>query len=856
MEVRGRFQALARGARAALTLLRTRRGAAIAITALLVTHAALNLLWLRLDQHVIRIDEEFHVSAAQDYFYALADPAISGLKARWEQILAIESPYPPMLHVLGAFFALLLGYSFDTIALTGTLCFLLVVWGTYRIARTVYARPAAVLAAAITSLIPILYGGSRYVALENLIAACSVWAVYFLLVSGNFRRTRYVVLFAIVNGMAILTKPNAFVYYLLPAAMVFALGLREALRARAPRECARLAAHALVCLAITGAIAAPWYLYHRADLEQYWMSEHKGGKTPFTFTESEAPAAAGPVRLLEDRVTNPAERLPRAMAAQPAAATAPPAPPAEPASAAETAPAAPPWQVRLSDTLLGREWLAYPILIINNALFLPLVLLSVAGLGVAAWRFRRSPAFWLIFLWLFGSYFLNTALFRYINPRYTMPFIAVFGICVAGLPHALHGRRWRAVFAAVLLAALALQYLNISFLDLSRFNLWLPAAKDHFRVKYFFDEGLAITKSEVITGTYCFRAPARGENYVQRGFRAMARCERELGHASGRTVKYISMARQNNFGGFKLAEPSYWPAPNPLLFPELEDKPELHYRFTRIQRCNVAAEATGTVAEADYIVAILDQNEATSSVGPGHSYFDEIRALAPLALVDFYSTPAYGKLPPAMIAVFAKSVLSPFDRLEDYRGREAATPQRDLAVNAARLLALRESVGLPGGITPEEAVECEARLNALLPHLQSSANLSPNLDLVTIVLDQRFEGWFRLRLLFKVIAPPRHDWRIFVHALFDPADAHRFPESAQQQRFYALNFDPPRPTTQWQAGEFILCTREFFCPPVKLRNLSIGFFRNDNEPWGQSINTGPIDMGNDIPVNESPLLRF
>ncbi len=836
-------------ARAFLTLLRTRRGAALALAGLIGLHIALNVLWLRLDEHVIRIDEEFHASAAQDYYYALTDPLMPGLWDRLRAFAAIESPYPPALHVLGAITALIFGYSADTISFSGSLCFALVIWGTYRVARRIYARPAALFAAAVTSLIPILYGGSRYVALENLMAVFSVWGLYFLLASGGFRRWRYVVLFSLANGLAILTKPNAFVYYLLPAAVVYAAGLWAAARSGGGRAVAGHLARAAVCLALTAVVGLPWYFYHRASLEDYWMSEHKGGKTPFTFTQGEAPGAERPKRLLEDRINNPMMH-----AAEASSNTA-----VIPTMAAPVLPGGGPsagsaWKIDLGDVFASREWAAYPIMLVNNGLFLPLTVLGLIGLLVGAVRFRGSRDFWLIVLWLVGSYVLNTVLFRYMNPRYTMPFVAVFGICVAGLPHALHGRRWRTVLAVGVLGLLVLQYVNISFVGLERLNSWVPVLKEHFRVTYFRDQGLTVTKSEVITGTYCFRAPQLGENYVDRGFRAMIEHERKAGGAPGRVVNYIAIARQNNFGGFRNLESTYWPAPNPLLRDDLKGHPERQYRFTRTLRCNVAAEAAEAIGAADYVVATLDQTDATTEQGPRHIFFQQIRALAPMEMVDFFFAPSHGLLPPAMIAIFAKGKDNRYGEVKDLRGKEAVASEDELFMNAIRLLAMRGDLGGAGGLTPEQLADCDARLASLVPHLKGAMRVSPSLELVNLALDQPFSGWYRLRLLFKVLEKPRNDWRIFVSGSFDAEVARRVPPEIRTQKFFSWNFDPDRPTSTWEPGEIVLCTREFHCPPVPLRNISIGFFRNGSEGWGQSISTGPIDFST-FPVNESAIIR-
>ena len=816
--------------------LQTRRGAGLALGALIAAHVLLNLLWLHLDQHVIRIDEEFHASAGQDYYFAFVDPSLHGLGGRLRALADIESPYPPLVHVLGGLSALIFGYSIDTVALPNTIDFALVILGTYLIARRLFTRGGALLAAAVCSLIPALFGGSRYVALENLVSVFSVWGLYFILASDNFKRWPYVVAFGVLNGLAILTKPNAFVYYLVPAAIAYGCGLIAALRARQRPEILRHLARGLVCVLLTLLVAAPWFLYHREYLQDFWMGQHKGGKTPFTFTQGSAVPSAGS-KTLEDIVRNP--QLPKNAQPEPySPANASPTPDAKP-----KAPAAAPqdtsgWHFHLPG-LLQREWHAYAVLIVNNGAFLPLTVLGTAGLLLGAWRYRRNRAFWLVLAWFTGAYVLNTLLFRFINPRYAMPFLPPLAIGAAVVYSALPHGRARALYAAPLLLLLALQYVNISFVNSSRLNWWVPVLQSVYRVNYFKDHGLALTKSQIITGTYCFREPAQGENYVARGFRAMTEHEKALHHAPGREVKYVSLARQNNFGGFRNMEGAYWPEPNPLLLDSLRGKPEDQYKFTRVGRFTAVQDALPYMGDADYAVVILDVTETTLSEGPHHHFFTDFAKGAQVKMLDFFFTPAYGLLPAGMVAVFGKEDAPP---APSTLSQVLPATEEALIQRAMDLLGSRNLDATPDGMPPAERTERDAQLAELLPRLKPAMNLSPNIDLVNLAIDQPYSGWFRLRLLFHINHPPSNNWRIFFHGEYDPRDAYLLPEPYQGERFLSWNFNPPRPTTTWQPGEFILCSREFACPPIRMKNLSIGFFRQNNEMEGKVIETGPQDL--------------
>lgn len=832
---------LGRTLESVMTALDTRRGGARALAVLLVCHVALNMLWLRLDDHVIRIDEEFHAAGAQSYYYAWTNPALHGLGERLQAMAAITSPYPPLTYILGALTACVFGYSPDTIAFSASLCFVVVLAGIYCVGVQVFSPARALLCAIIASLIPLLFGGSRYVALENQVAACAVWGLFCLIRCDGFRKRGYVIAFGVVNGLAILAKPNAFVYYLLPAALVFALGLWDALRARQSRDMLRILLQGVLCVALTGIIALPWYVHHRASLERYWLSEHKGGKTPFSFTRSTPPttptATPQPAPpTLPERVQNPAYTT-----------TAPPAPVATPAEAPKV-------EFDWSHWLPDREWAAYPILLINNGAFLPLTMLGVAGLLYGAWRHRRQRAFWMIVAWVLGSYLLNTLLFRYINPRYTMPFIGALAIGAVALMDALPVRAGRAAYVAVLLLGLAAQYLNISFIGSNRFDTWLHMALDHPRITYFQDYGLALTKSQVITGTYCFRAPAREENYVTHAFRAITAYEQAMQTQPGREIRYVTLTRQNNFGGFKFLESSYWPEPNPLLKASLRGKPEGQFRFKQVGYCNAPEEVPALFKDAEYVVTTLDYNDGSYGEGPGHSFYEALEREVPVHLVDLTFTPPYGLLPGAMVGVFARGRTPAFAGIEDFRGREAKTEPLDLLKNAMDLLALARQQATGRDFTEAERAERDTRLSAVLRALPAGSEVAPGIRLAGSVVDQPYRGSFRLRLLFQVMQAPGQEWRMYVAGQFNPADAEQVPDFVRKQGFYTWNFPPNPPTAQWQAGDFVLCTREFPCQPIRLDTLAVGFYNSSSARVGETIQIGPLDFAK-MPINESALLK-
>ncbi|MCC6145455.1 MAG: glycosyltransferase family 39 protein, partial [Candidatus Hydrogenedentes bacterium] len=639
----------------------TRGRAALLLCALCLAHLAANVLWLYLDNHVIRIDEGFHVRGAQAYFDVLTSPFYASTAERLADLPAIFSPYPPALHLLGASLALVFGYTPDVVALSGSISLILVILGTYALGRRLLDREYALLCAALVSLAPLVFAASRYMALENLVAALVIWAIYLLLRTRGFTSVGWTLAFAFVNGVAILTKQNAFGYYLIPAAAAYAWGLGTCLR-REPAlrvdtgRLGRILLNGVLTVLVSAGIFLPWYYHHLPGLEEYWLHEHKGGTTPFAFIEQE-PVAKTP--QLDGAPVTPA---------------APGVPPDEPAPAGPSgakrggamesaAPEEHPEQLvaDLGEVFQERPWRRYFINFVNNGVFLPYLALSILGALVMVGRRRYwGHPLWLLLFWFFGSYFVMTLLFRHITPRYALPFIAPLGFAAAAALYSLPRGRLRGGAIAVVLGLLTLQFLHVSFGPVLRpARLWLPVMADSRTVQTYLDEGLALYKDEVVAGTYTFKAPYRDVNYVDRIFEKMRGNEEAAHTPSGTEIPYQSVWRQRNFGGLQLAERRYWPEPNPLMRPDLAGENIAKYRFSNIQIGMSPAELMREIGDTRYVTVFLAQSPATTTDGPHHRFYEDIVAARPMYLLDYFAVPAYGKLPGAYVGLLATKDFSP-----------------------------------------------------------------------------------------------------------------------------------------------------------------------------------------------------
>jgi 4-amino-4-deoxy-L-arabinose transferase-like glycosyltransferase len=784
-----------------------RRTAALVLLGLCGFHVLANLLWLLLDNHVVRIDEGFHVRGAQAYFDVLTSPFYGSNAERLGDLTEIFSPYPPALHVLGALLALVFGYSHDAIALSGTLCFLLVILGCYAIARRLLDRRYALLTAALVSLAPLLFASSRYVVLENLVAALVVWAVYALLRSDGFRNTRWVLVFAGLNGLAFLTKQNAFGYYLVPSAAVYGYGLWAAATNAVPwavrrNDLGRLFMNGTLTVIVSAGIFLPWYYHHLPALEEYWLHEHKGGTTPFAFIEQ-----------TETSVEVPEEEPESASATEPAEAPVVGPEPGVAEDGPETE--ARPEQIvaDLSEVFQERPWRRYFINFVNNGVFLPCFLLSMIGLAALLFqrRFWGQPL-WLLLLWFFGSYIVMTLLFRHITPRYALPFLAPLAFAAAGALYSIPKRRLRRWATGGVLALLAIQFAHITFGPIVwPARLWVPLMTDSRTVRANLDEGLALYKDEVVVGTYTFKGPYRDINYVDRLFEKMRAQEEGLSTPDGTEVAYQSLWRQRNFGGLQLAERQYWPAPNPMLRTGLDDPGLAKYRFSNIQIGMSPEELMPTLDETRYVAVFLAQSATTELDGPHHRFYETLMGARPMHLIDYFAVPPYGKLPGAFVGLLAAKEISPetrpFNLFEMYDQNELSTMDADLA----------EAYRVNYAATFYQGIQW-APMNADISY--GLISFRPVSELI-----------LRYKALFHCEQVMGEEWRLFVEAIDE-----------QGGRYY-WNATPDPPTTEWEPGEHYVLQRYVPLPSPGTYMVRLGFFRKvgaDIVPHGDVISAGQL----------------
>ncbi len=571
-------------------LFRGRWAVSFGLVLLLAFHAAANIAWLRRDNHEITRDEAVHMELARRYFDAFTSPAYKNLPQRVIAASNIESRYPPLTHALAGGLMAVLGYGADTMALLSTLSLLAIIAGAFGIARTFLGPAQSLYAALITSLIPIVYASSRYLALDYLAAAFVIWGMLCLARSDALRSTFWVTGLAVMLGLCIMVRQTTVLFFAGPVLLAFGFACARVWKREV--EWRRIGLNASIASVVLFAIVVPWHYANFESLYTFWFKEYRGG--------------AGIIRSAVAAVVEPRGT----------------------GSAPEALAAGVPGVALLSLAAMGQSGESGPgvpspffsspvykifrhlvIDLVNNSLFLPASLVALAGgLAMIARRRPGLPVL-LVVLWPISGMIAWYSLMPVMGNRYTIPAIPAFGLwCAAGVGTLPVGRIRGAAGAGFILILL-LTFANISLgssTALSRLEIPVPDAP--YDIERSQDNGIVVYKNRIIAGNYTYGAPFTGENPTERILRAIARDARA---SDAPPDTYLTLqqvgAKYAHGGGYIwhgdfFSPEQFAPSPNPyLIVPEDESLPRPFRRIGPYSAYS-AAELLPELDRTDYVL--------------------------------------------------------------------------------------------------------------------------------------------------------------------------------------------------------------------------------------------------------------
>lgn len=783
----------------------------LALFFLCVAHVAINLWWLGADQHVIRTDEEMHMQFARDYYEVFAVNSYGNpIEALVDMArIAPRNPaHPPLLHILGGLTTSLVGYSMDGIALTSSVLFVLALLGCWMIARRFLTPRESFFTVFVVSMTPIMFAASRIFMTDYLSMVIVIWAIYTLIRTDGYRLTGWVFLFALLNGLGIMTRSITFLYYLLPAALVFALGVKRLVVWRDglhfDRDGAgRLLLNAALTIVITIGVATPWYARHIDTVYDFWANDHAAGGGPLAIFDVgergvEPGEGADPSAISQPSTVPPvALSRPGTATIPPIAAVSGPGDTLDAVSPAEKIPHP------------GVPWWRYAQDINNELLFMPLLALSLLGMlaGLCLRRFRTLPFFLLLAATL-SSYVIMTVLFKYSTPRYLLqiaPALALFAtLPILALPRG----KIRAVVSCVLVAWLIFQFVNLTFVSLG------PVARAGFQ----FEGKDVVVFKDILTPSYAFSrlsAPTE-ENYKNRMFEAMCQIEAQhAGVARGAFANYVVVG----FRGLEFEQKHYWPSPNPFLRTDipLALQPTRKFRQIALNRDELAP-LEPYLGKADYVVYAARADDPAREKRWRMTLMSQ--GFMPM---ERFMQEGFGLVPARYYAVFAHQHVG--------ETREIATTEDLDSLGAIDLYYLRRSANF-SVLAPDLRAYADRRFRTLMAskYPGSGFPMTPEVSLLSANREPLGGNAHEFTLVFKVSAPMATAYRMYFHGVVEEAARVLLPADKREQGFMDWNFDPSPPTNEWPANDYIILRHTIQTDPMAYR-IRFGFFEKATEQF-------------------------
>ncbi len=767
------------------------------LTVFIIFHILLNIYWLRADNHLVHLDEAHHINRAIAYYEALFPLDSSGVFARGVAALGVESPYPPLTHLVGAVFIRAFGYSTEAVAASGSLFLALFLVGVYLFARQGMTARNAFLAAFAAGSMPMVYGSSRYFMPELLLAALVTWALYALLKSNRFRNTGWVALFAFFTGLALLTKQTAPVYLFLPLLLILTWSCWSVVypakgpgtpprRARA----AHLLFNALLCACIVLGVCSWWYTRH-VEYMYTWWSTQRGSETGLF-----QPSVASRIEFA----------MPEALDASAVRIYLDPAI-SRPAEASETPSVTDSGAKEM--TLLEPFHLhgdVYPIHFVNEVAFLPLALVALLGLPVLVLRRNRNAMTLTMLAWAAGSYLLLTGVFALRGPLLLCATAAPGALlCVMALD-AISRYRLRRALWGLMMFLFALQYVNLTLFPYGPVSrLEIPALNDHPAVTDYGNRGLTLYKDRVDLGSYTLHSPERGEVITEAIYETMLDYENKREELDGPVAWYQVLSETPAHLSMDFYALHYRPTPNPLQ-PDSSAKPELAPRrpFAAVKWESRTPDALlPELAETAYVVMKQDLN------GP---YIEGLETWALFLKSHGFesifnrSFNGYGKAAPGYVHVMAR--------------KETPIP----GDNAADIFALYDLLDRDGKhwlLSDEEREEAERRYARLVEEYTRVQALTEQVNLLGLHVKSGAENWHVLRLIVQATEPLAENLTIWLRATVHPEDQEHLLQAHEEKETLVWDFAPKPETTNWQPNQALVLSRPIMAAPLRYQ-LEIG----------------------------------
>lgn len=236
--------------------------------ALIIALAVAGSLWW-VAQNIVLVgrDSAGHLEQSVLVQQALAQGGAQGLF----RAITLDDYRPPALYLLTQVSYALFGQGMDSAQYTNIALLALILLLTFFLARRVLSDGWALIATALTALLPMVAAMTRLYYMENLLTVAVLLNLLALLYSNGFRRRGWAIVWGAALGLALLEKWTAPVYLLAPT--LYVLWREETFTDWLDRlKAVRVRWIPLLAAVVLGAaLAAVWYLPNRDAVVQMRM---------------------------------------------------------------------------------------------------------------------------------------------------------------------------------------------------------------------------------------------------------------------------------------------------------------------------------------------------------------------------------------------------------------------------------------------------------------------------------------------------------------------------------------------------------------------------------------------------------
>lgn len=771
------------------------------LAALLLVHSACTIYWLHKDEHIIQLDEAHHVQTSLDYFNALFPETPQGIVSRLLATLNIESPYPPMVHVLGAVAMRLLGPTPDAIALTGSVALVMLLFGVYFLARQGMRPFNAFLVCLLVSLIPMVYGYSRFVMPDTLCGAFIVWTFLGLLKSNCFVNTGWTTFFAITYGLALLSKQTAFLYVEVPGSLVFVWGVVRALVRKTRlegiptrwHECRRILVNVVICCLVIITVSGWWYLRHVNYLYQYWSTQYseshgsvfQPGLASLLFTTTPSVSEAAHNENTHDSTL--AEKHPSDLDSS-----------------------SPVQKVSLWEPY-RRYWKRYLFYAVNDAVFLPMIVVCLAGLPTLLLKRNRNALSLLLLLWVVGTYVMLLGVFSIHSPRFLYAGLPPVAFFAAMALDAIAVKRLRVAVWGIFLVVLLLQFINISLYPLGPLRrLEVPLLSQEEDVIAQGNTGLAVFKDVINTGHYSIHPPIQRPNITEQVLESMT--SYETGRQSHTNTPAGYQVVSSVPGGLGIDFYVQWQhgIQGPHTLSQAGELTQRKCLFESVKPTSKLPEDTlPELAKTDYVILQLPQViDAMENV----VYFFMKHGFTSIFHKGYCdNTSAHA----VWIHVLAKENTSLRQHIRDI----------------FELYALLLRDGSLYHLSDDERKALEDRFTQEVQQYTMMQPVNNQIDLLGIHIKRSVPDWFLIRLLFHVSTDVTRPVRIWLRAKPHPDDIPYLFEEQHGSSELIWDFDPYPPADTWKKNQAIALFRPVMAKSIRYQlAASVASVNHPNKP--------------------------